>query len=198
MTTITDQKTGGKKAGIIFLEGVYILMLLAMFILPLFMGPDHSIIRNTLSDLGAQNSAGAWIINSILIALAFSSVISGWGFFKSFVFHRVILVLFGVSIVLSAFFNNAPVNPEIHYNINEDGWHKYFACITWITYVILAFSTALILKKQTDRSLALIAGISAVLLSLLSSEAEQTAGIWQRLLFIISFGWLIYTLKTTL
>jgi len=186
-----------KKAKINILVIACIMMLLAMFILPLFMGPDHSIIRNTLSDLGAQNSAGAWIINSILVALAFSSVISGWGFYKGFVFHRVILVLFGVSIVLSAFFNHAPVNPEIQYNINEDGWHKYFACITWITFVILAFSTALKVKKQTDRSLALIAGISAVLLSLLSSEAEQTAGIWQRLLFIISFSWLIYTLKTT-
>jgi hypothetical protein len=173
------------------------MMLLAMFILPLFMGPDHSIIRNTVSDLGAQNSARAWIINSILVALALSSVISVWGCFKSSVFTRVILVLFVVSIMLSAFFNRAPVNPGIPYNISEDGWHKYFACISWITFVILAFSTALILKKQTDRSLALIAGISAVLLSLLSSEAEHTAGIWQRLLFIISFGWLIYNLKTT-
>ena len=186
-----------KKAKINLIVIACIMMLLAMFILPLFMGPDHSITRNTVSDQGAQNSAGAWIINSILVALAFSSVISGWGFYKGFVFHRVILVLFGVSIVLSAIFNNAPVNPEIHYNINEEGWHKYFACITWIFFVILAFSTALILKKQADISLALMAGISAVLLSLLSSEAEQTAGIWQRLLFIISFGWLIYTLKTT-
>ncbi len=172
-------------------------MLLAMFILPLFLGPDHSIIRNTISELGAQNSAGAWIINSILVALALSSVISVWGCFKGSVFIRVIIILFAVSIVLSALFNHAPVNPEIPYNISEDGWHKYFSCITWIAFVILAFSTALTLKKQAARSLALFAGISAVLLSLLSSEAEQTAGIWQRLLFIISFGWLIYTLKTT-
>ena len=186
-----------KKAKINLLAIACILMLLAMFILPQFMGPDHSIIRNTLSDLGAQNSAGAWIINSILVALAFSSVISGWGFYKGFVFNRVILVLFGVSIFLSALFNHAPVNPEIPYNIIEDGWHKYFACITWIFFAILAFSTALMHKKQTDRSLAFMAGISAVSLSLLSSEAAQTAGIWQRLLFIISFGWLIYTLKTT-
>ena len=185
-----------KRVKIILLVSACILMLLAMLFIPLLIVPDHSIIRNTLSDLGAQNSAGAWIINSILVALAFSSVISGWGFFKGFVFHRVFLVLFGVSIVLSAFFNHAPVNPAIPYNISEDGWHKYFASIVWITFVILAFSTSLILKKQTDRSLALIAGISVMLLSLLSSESEQTAGIWQMLRFIISFGWLIYTLKT--
>lgn len=186
-----------KKSRIILLAAAFILMLPAMFIFPLFIVTDLSVIRNTLSDLGAQSTAGSWIINSILVVLGFSSVISGWGFFKGFVFQRVILLLFGLSIVLSAFFNHAPVNPAISYNISEDGWHKYFACITWIFFAILAFSTALMHKKQTDRSLAFIAGISAVLLSLLSSEAAQTAGIWQRLLFIISFGWMIYTVKTT-
>lgn len=185
-----------KKSKIILLSAAFILMLLSMFIFPRSIVPDHSNIRNTLSDMGAQNSTGAWIINSILIALGFSSVISGWGFFKGFGFHRVILLLFGLSLVLSALFNHAPVNPEIPYNINEDGWHKYFACTTWIFFVILAFSTALIHKKQTARSLALIVGILAVLLSLLSSEAEQSAGIWQRLLFIISFGWMIYIFNT--
>jgi hypothetical protein len=186
-----------KKVKIVLLASACIMMLPAMFILPFFAGPDNSIIRNTLSDLGAQNTAGAWIINSIFVVLGFSSVISGWDFFKGFVFQRAILLLFGLSIVLSAFFNHAPVNPAIPYNISEDGWHKYFSCITWIFFVILAFSTALMHKKQTDRSLAFMAGISAVSLSLLSSEAAQTAGIWQRLLFIFSFGWLIYTLKTT-
>jgi hypothetical membrane protein len=185
-----------KKAKIILLEGAYILMLLAMFIIPLFMVPDHSIIRNTLSDLGAQYSAGAWIMNSIFVALAFSSVISGWECFEGFVFHRIILVLFGISLVLSAFFNHAPVNPDIQYNIREYGWHLYFTSTTWITFIILTFSTALMLEKQTDRLLAIITGISAGILLLLASEADRTAGIWQRLLFIISFGWMIYTYKT--
>ena len=41
-----------KKSIIILLAVAFTLMLLAIFILPLFMVPDHSIIRNTLSDLG--------------------------------------------------------------------------------------------------------------------------------------------------
>ena len=185
-----------KKVKIVLLASACFMMLPAMFILPFFEGPDNSIIRNTLSDLGAQNTTGAWIINSIFVVLAISSVISVWGCFRGFAFQRVILVLFGISIVLSAFFNHAPANSAVPYNISEDGWHQYFACITWIIFAMLAFSTALIFKKQTDRSLALFAGISVLLLIFLSSESGQTAGIWQRLQFIISFGWLIYTLKT--
>jgi len=178
------------------LEGAYILLLLAMFILPLITAPEISIVRNTLSELGAQFSPCSWIMNSIFAALALTAVISGWRCYEGFVFLRIILVLFGVSLVLSAIFNQAPVNPEIHFNIREDGWHLYFACTTWITFITLTFSTALILEKQADRLLAVITGISAVLLSLLASEADHTAGVWHRLLFIISFGWMIYTYKT--
>jgi len=178
------------------LEGAYILLLLAMFILPLFKAPEISITRNTLSELGAQFSPYSWIMNAIFAALALSAVISGWGCYEGFVFLRIILVLFGISLVLSAIFNQAPVNPEIRYNIREDGLHLYFACTTWITFIILTFSTALILEKQADRLLAVITGISAVLLSLLTTEADHTAGVWQRLLFVISFGWMIYTYKT--
>ena len=177
------------------LEGAYILLLLAMFILPLITAPEISIARNTLSELGAQFSPWSWIMNSIFAALALSAVISGWGYYEGFVFLRIILVLFGISLVLSAIFNQAPVNPEIRYNIREDGLHLYFACTTWITFIILTFSTALILEKQADRLLAVITGISAVLLSILASEADRTAGVWQRLLFITSFGWMIYTFK---
>ena len=185
-----------KNTKILLFEGAYILLLLAMFLLPLFSAPEISITRNTLSELGAQFSPYSWIMNSIFAALALSAVISGWGCFEGFVFLRIILVLFGISLVLSAFFNQAPVNPEIRYNIREAGWHMYFVCTTWIAFIILTFSTALMLEKQTDRLLAIITGISAILLSLLASEADRTAGIWQRLMFIISFGWMIYTYKT--
>lgn len=196
MITISDQKTVQKKAGIIFLEGVYMLTLLAMFILPLFLVPDQSIIRNTLSDLGAQLSPYSWIMNSIFAALALSSVISGWRCFEGFVFQRIILVLFGISLILAAIFNHAPSDPDIQYNISEDGWHTYFACTTWLTFIILAFSNALILENPANRLLSIATGISVLLLILLTFEADMVAGIWQRLLFIIAFGWMIYTFKT--
>jgi hypothetical membrane protein len=196
MTTITDKKTERMKAGIILFAGVYLLMLLAMFMLPLYIVSDYSIIRNTLSELGAQSTPASWIMNSIFAALALSSVISGWRCFEGFVFHRIMLILFGISLTLAGFFSQAQVSHDIHYNISEDGWHSFFACTTWMAFIILAFSTALIQEKQADRNLAVGTGLSAIFLSLLVSEADKTAGIWQRLLFIISFGWMIYTFRT--
>ena len=196
MATIIHQKTKQKKPGIILMAGAYMLILLAMFILPFLMVPDQSLIRNTLSELGAQFSSYSWIMNSIFTVLALSSVISGWGCFEGFVFQRIILVLFGISLILASIFNHAPTDPDIQYNISEDGWHMYFICTSWLAFVILSFSTALILEDPSDRLLSIAAGITVLLLLLLTFEAENAAGIWQRLLFIISFGWMIYTFKT--
>jgi hypothetical protein len=184
-----------KKTGIFLLTGAYVLMIMAMFILPFFMVPDHSIIKNTISELGAQFSPYSWIINSILTALALSSVISGWRFYESHGFQRFILLLFGFSLSLAAIFNHAPVSSDIQYRITEDGWHSYLMNTTWLSFIILTFSTALIPEKAVNRSYSVITGLSAILLLLLFSEANGTAGIWQRLQFIISFAWMIYTFK---
>ena len=178
------------------LTTAYIMMLLAMFLLPWFGVPEYSIIRNTLSELGAQSSPLAWIMNLIFVSLALGSVIAGWGFFEGFVLHRIVLALFGISLTLMAFFNHAPVNPDIQYSIKEAGWNAYFACTAALSFIILSIATGFILEKQHDRQLAIAAGMSVIFLSVLISEADLTAGIWQRIIYIISFGWMIYSFQT--
>ena len=178
------------------LEVVYIIGLLVMLILPLFSVKGYSVIRNTLSDLGAQHIPGGWIMNCIFVSLAICSVVAGWGFYKDFMLHRIALVLLGISLTLIAFFNHSPVNPDMQYNLMEDGLHAYFASTGGLSFIILSIATSFILEKQQDRVLAFAAGISVVLLSLLMSEAIRYAGVWQRLIFLISFGWMIYNFKT--
>ena len=109
-------------------------MLLTMFILPLFSVTGYSLIRNTLSDLGAQSAPNAWIMNSVFVSLAAGSVIAGWEYFEGFMLQRIILVLLGISLTLMAFFNHAPVIPDVKFNIGEDGWHAYFAVYSNILF----------------------------------------------------------------
>ena len=208
MTTVINQKSEHqmsinqfigkikKNRGIIALTVAYILMLLVMFILPLFNLPGYSIIRNTLSELGAQFTPEAWIMNSVFVSLALGSVIAGWGYFEGFGLHRIVLLLFCISLTLTAFFNHAPVNPDIQYNVREAGWHAYFACTAGLSFIILSIATSFILEKQQDRLMAKAAGISSIFFTVMMSEADLLAGIWQRFMFIISFGWMIYTFKT--
>jgi len=197
MTKMATMKNLKMKPGIVMLVVACSLMLMAMLILPFFMVPDHSIIRNTISELGAQVTPYSWIMNTIIAALAVSSVMSGWRYYEGYVFQRIILLLFGIALLLAAIFNHAPVNPEIPFNIIEDGWHSYLMNTTWLSFIILTFSTVLIPEKPVSKPYSVMTGISAVLLLLLVTEADQTAGIWQRLQFIISFAWLISTFKKT-
>jgi hypothetical membrane protein len=189
-------KMGKTNWKILLLESSYLTGFLAMFILPVFGAPGYSIIRNTLSELGAQSAPFAWIMNSVFIILALSSIIAGWEYFEDFLLHRIVLLLCSASLMLTAFFNHAPANPDILYNIKESGWHAYFAGTAILSFTILSISTSFILEKQYDRILSVTAGISIILLSLLMSEAERYSGIWQRLVYIITFGWMIYMLKT--
>ena len=180
---------------ILILVAAYALLLLVMFILPYYSSPEYSIIRNTLSQLGAQNSQNAWIMNFTFVSLGIGSIIAGWRYFEGFAFQRLFLILFGLSITLAAFFNHAPVNSLIQYKIPEDGWHSYFIFTTGLTFIILTVTSAFIPQNQTDRLLAIAAGVSVLFLSALMSAAPDKAGIWQRLYFIISFGWMIYNFK---
>jgi hypothetical membrane protein len=185
------------KTGIFLLTGAYGLMLFAMFILPFFMVPDHSLVRNTISELGAQCSPYAWMMDLIMFALAISSVMAGWRTYEGYDFHRIILLLFGISLALAAVFNHAPVGRNIEYSIIEDGWHSYLMNTTWLSFIILAFSTVRIQEKPESRLWSIITGLSAISLLLLVKEADETAGIWQRLQFIISFAWMLSTYKNT-
>jgi hypothetical membrane protein len=178
---------------ILILVAAYVLLLLVMFILPVYSSPDYSIIINTLSQLGAQNTPNAWIMNFTLVTLGIGSIVGGWKYFEGFAFQRLFLILFGISLIFAAFFNHAPVNTLTQFNILEDGWHSYFIFTNGLTFIILTISSAFILEKQAERSLAIVTGISVLFLSVLMSEAIHTAGVWQRLSFIISFGWLIYS-----
>jgi hypothetical membrane protein len=185
-----------KNMEILVLGAAYALFLVIMLILPIYSTPEYSIISNTLSQLGAQNTPNAWIMNFSFVSLGIGSIIAGWRYFEGFAFQRVFLVILGISLSLAAFFNHAPVNTLLEYKISEDGWHSYFLFTAGLTFIILTVSSAFIIEKQTDRMLAIATGISAIFLSLLMSEAAPMAGIWQRLFFIISFGWMIYCFKT--
>jgi len=167
-------------------------MLAVISILPFFSVSGYSIIRNTASQLGAQFSPNAWIMNFTFVSLGLSSIIAGGRFLDGCMFHRTFLLLFGISLVLTAFLSHAPLQPCIQYNLTEDGWHSYFAYSTGLSFTILAIAAAFILENPIDRGLALGTGLIATILSVLMSEADRLTGIRQRLIFMISFGWMIY------
>ncbi|ELR69498.1 hypothetical protein C900_05030 [Fulvivirga imtechensis AK7] len=170
---------------------VYCLMLGVIFILPFFSTENYSIWRNTTSHLGAQYAPNAGIMNATFVMLGASSMLAGWNFFRGYGFHQVVLVVFGASLTMTGFFRHAPIDQNEVYNIREDELHSIFASLTGFAFTTLAISIAFIVHAK-DRVAAIVIAIVAPSLSLLIFYVEDLMGIWQRMIFVISFAWLIY------
>lgn len=163
-----------------------------IFILPFYSSELYSIIRNTTSQLGAQHTPNAWIMNLTFILLGLGSIASGWGVLRGYAFHRVVLILFGLSLVLTAFFHHAPIDKSVEFDLQQDWLHSLFASTTGFSFTIFALSVAFIVQKKIDGIIAAGAGILATALSMLMFNLPDWMGIWQRFIFILCFGWLIY------
>jgi hypothetical membrane protein len=169
-------------------------MLLAMFILPVFSVDEYSILRNTTSHLGAQGAPYAWVMNTVFALLGVAAIADGWPRLPKFWLHKATLVIFGTSLFLVAFFQHAPIVPSAEFSVLEDDLHSKFATITGYSFVFFAVSTAFIEFTWRRRMIAAGMGIIAMLLSWLIFNVTELAGVWQRLMFIIMFAWLMYFL----
>jgi len=172
----------------------YILMLLVMFTLPFFSVDEYSIVKNTTSHLGAQGAPYAWLMNVVFALLGIAAIVDGWMRLSKYWLHKVVLTIFGISLVLTAFFQHAPIIPGVVFSELEDDLHSKFSTITGFSFVFFAIASAFIESTTVRRIVALAVGIIASLLSMLIFNIPDLAGIWQRTMFIIVFAWLMYFL----
>ncbi|MCB9268340.1 MAG: DUF998 domain-containing protein [Lewinellaceae bacterium] len=175
----------------IYLLLAYLILLAVVFFLPDYSAPGYSIIHNTTSELGAQQTPNAWIMNLTFILLGLGSLISGWAALGKLWFHRIALIVFSLSLILVGIFHHMPIDPELTYSVREDDLHSIFASLTGFSFIALAFSTGLVLSKPGARWWAFSIAMMAGLLSALIFYKPEYMGIWQRILFIISFGWMV-------
>lgn len=172
-----------------------VLMTALMFIIPMA-DPSLSLISTSVSELGAQDSTFGWLMNGSMILLSVVSVVAGWNFFEGFIFHRGILVLFGISLVLMSVFRDAPAAPGFFYSMTEAGWHEYFVFTTMLSFIIMVFTTAFTHGGERSRTISVITGFSVILLVLLIAETDKADGICQRLFFVILQVWMILNFRT--
>ncbi len=137
-----------KKKKIHILLPVYFIMILVIFILLYFSVAGYLIIKNTTSQLGAQNTPNAWVMNAVFMLLGIACVIEGWTNLKGYWFPKIILTIFGVSLLSTGIFRHAPINENIAFNMQEDQLHSLFASITGFSFTMLAFSATFIERSS--------------------------------------------------
>jgi len=170
----------------------YIILLLVMFILPFFSAAGYSILSNTTSQLGAQNTPNAWVMNITFGLLGLACIGEASLYLKEYWFQKILLIIFGLGLILTAIFQHAPINEAVAYNLLEDQIHSISASIVGFSFTIFSISVAFIEETNKRRIIALCMGLLATGLSFLMFSVTDLTGVWQRLMFTTSFAWLLF------
>ncbi len=169
----------------------YILLVIVMFLLPFLSNPNYSILKHTTSELGAQETKNAWMMNMTFLYLGLSVLYEGLISYKPFKFQQVIIIIFSLSLIAVAIFNHRPIS-DIAYDLEEDEMHSFFASLTGFSFVLLAISNFWVIKDKFWKIVSLSSGFLASILSLFIFLFEDYSGLFQRLMFIISFLYLYF------
>ncbi|TPN87494.1 DUF998 domain-containing protein [Aquimarina algicola] len=184
-----------KKVFYILFRYVYILMIIVSIILPFFTTEGYSIFKNTLSELGAQNTSYNWVINIVFIALSCITIIVGITHLKGYYISLILLFLFIISFFMTAIFLHAPIDTSLDFNHFEDELHSVFSTATGIFFCIYSLSVSFITKKFDHKILSILVSLVALILSYSMFVHSDFRGIYQRGIFIMAFGWLLYAFK---
>lgn len=177
-----------------YIKWSFLLLFVVMFVLPFFSEEGYSILKHTTSELGGQNTKNSFIMNISFILLGLSSIIEGGIYLKGFLMHRVLLILFGLSLIGAGVFSHMPIY-DGPYSQREDYYHSIASSLTGFTFTMFAISSAFIERTKKRRVMAVSVAILGIILSLLMIYLNEYAGLWQRLIFISSFTWIIYFLN---
>jgi hypothetical protein len=162
-----------------------------MLVLPFFSVDEYVIWRNTTSHLGSQNAPNAWIMNLAFMFIGAATAYEGWKTLGKYWFHKIVITVFAVGLFMTGVFQHAPIIEGISYDIFEDQLHSIFASAVGFSFTLFAFSTAFIEARRSRRIISIAVGLAATGLSLLIFIAPDLAGIWQRIMFVVAFAWLI-------
>jgi hypothetical protein len=134
-------------------------------------------------------------MNGAFILVGISCILEAWLHLRKFWFHKILLSIFGLSLMFTGIFHHAPIIKGVIFNPLEDKLHSIFATVVGFSFTVFAISSAFIEKAAKHRIIDIAVGFTATILSILMFYLPDYSGIWQRAIFIISFTWLIFMLE---
>jgi hypothetical membrane protein len=172
----------------------------AVILLAHFFPPSgYAWARNTISDLASQGHTSKWIMQTGFIG--FGLLLNAAFVVKLFAARRVVpadvlIMLYGAAILLTGFFCARPIDPSTPHNVVEANLHSVFAtaagfCLTGGVILYLLFSASTSERWFHLAFLILIIGFSALFGLAENGSLGLGKGVAQRLLYAVSFAWLV-------
>jgi len=168
---------------------IYLMFIMVSFLLSLFSFDNYSIFSNTTSHLGAQGSPYAWVMNFTFISLGLVSFVMMIS--SRIIYHKVVGSVFAISLVFTGIFQHESLLANFQSIIWLDQLHSVFATTTGISFVLLSAGHGF-MSKGKQRMYGFALALIATLLSLFMTLIPSYMGLFQRVMFMVSFGWLFF------
>ncbi len=162
--------------------------LIAIVFGPLYTDPQYNWLHHTVSELAAQNTRNAWVMQIGLSAL-------GIGIAVDFLRHRhpadIPFVAFGLFVTLSALFPHRPFVEGRAFSEALDLIHSVCASLTGLS-AVLGFVVRCIVEKQLQKKWVYASlAVMYTVLPLMMTIYPSLAGVFQRVIFGSFFVWAV-------
>lgn len=169
----------------------YVLLIAVIWILPFYSFEGYSLTENSISELGAQNVPRAWIMNLTIALVSLSTFALGTKAYKLKSGQLIALYFFSISFFLTGYFQLAGSQTALYlYDYTQDSLHSIFSLVTGFAFCIFCLFLIWVLKLDKHKVQTSITIIVILALSYLIFAFPKMGGIFQRILFMIAFGWL--------
>ncbi len=175
----------------------FALLVVVLFVLPFFSFSGYSIAKNTISELGAQKVSGNWLANLAIILLSIATALLITRQLKLYWKQLIAGYFFCTSFLLTGIYHLAGFDAHTHiFNYTNDALHSLFSFITGFAFCIFSISILFITEKKHQKWQTFAVFLVAFASPFLMWQYPEYKGIFQRILYLVTFGWLFYALTT--
>lgn len=165
------------------------ILVLAIVVAHIFSSNNYDWTKNTISDLGSQGYDKKLIIQFGF--LAFGLTLSAGILANDLIWRTTPILIYGLCVGLTSIFCTKPFFPQDNYSVTQASIHSASAQIAGASFTFgivlqLFYSTA-----KSEKWIHFVFFILVVGLSASFGLLKNYQGIAQRLLYLISFIWLI-------
>lgn len=155
----------------------------------LFSSDNYDWTKNTISDLGAQGYSRKLIMQTGFLVfgltLAFGIALNGISW------RTVPILLYGLCVALTGIFCTKPFTDPGTYSTTQATLHSTFAQIAGVTFSIGILIQMFFAEGNYSKYMHLVFFVLVIGLSMTFGLVNNYQGIIQRLLYVVSFIWLI-------
>ncbi|WP_326521299.1 DUF998 domain-containing protein [Parerythrobacter aestuarii] len=159
----------------------------AMTVGPMFSPTEFSWVAHSTSEQAGQHLPGAWIMRSGFVAYGLGTLAAA-----TLTWHRrswvsAALALFGIGLVATAIWSNAPIVPDLPVDLHQDWLHSIASAVVGTAFAAACAARLFLPGGQHRDRVAWCGLIISVLVPMAMGWLPELRGLLQRAMFAYSF-----------